>query len=630
MKEHRVKTAGKVYLETLKSSRLILPIETDTGLRDIANRLDGLPLALATAGSYLFQTSMTASKYLQHHNASWLELQRTSPQLLSYEDQTIYSTWNMSYIHIRKEDMSAAKLLELWAYFDNHDLWYDMLRSGTGEWAPAWFNHIIGSELAFEAAITKCKKHALVESLTDSDGYTMHHCVYAWAKSVLFKTIEDQTMRLALICIGNTVSSEITSQGVTIRQRLLPHSERCIKLLRGWDREGKNTRINEICIAQFYGVVPGLYYDRARVMEAESMSLRAFSILSKFYGLDSLDALDAALKLAVIYTAQRQFNKAEMIYKLALFGFEEKFGQDHEFTLSLTRRLGVFYRNLDRMKEARLCLQRALTGYEKAFGPNHYEVLKTAEDLGLLYYEEGKLKEAELMIQRALTADEDKYGPDDEHTLDAITNLGMVYQKQGRSKEADSLFKRALTGYETNFGRDCRYTLVSARHLGLFYVDIGKFMEAESMHQRVLTGYENLLGPDKLSTLNAVSDLGGLYGRQRKFTEAERSFLRFLRGYIRNPPRDLEEPLRLFYCMGVLYQDMQDFEKAREFLSQAYKGRRELLGSQHLGTIKALNALRELDEKIEQEKQGPRSLYRSRRSRRPYERRVIFPWRRRL
>ena len=263
---------------------MIFTVETDAGLRDIANRLDGLPLALATAGSYLFQTSMTASKYLQHYNTSWLELQRTSPQLLSYEDQTIYSTWNMSYIHIRKEDMSAAKLLEFWAYFDNHDLWYDMLKAGNCGWAPAWFKHLVGSELAFEAAVTKCKKHSLVESLADSDGYTMHHCVHAWVKSVLLKTIEDHTMRLALTCIGDTVSSERTPQGMTMRQRLLPHSERCIELMRDWDREGENTRTNEICIARFYGFMPGLYCYSGRLMEAESMSLRRFNIFKKFYG----------------------------------------------------------------------------------------------------------------------------------------------------------------------------------------------------------------------------------------------------------------------------------------------------------------------------------------------------------
>ena len=55
---------GKVYPEITRTFKLILTIETDVGLRDIANQLDGLPLALATAGSYLFQTSMPASKYL--------------------------------------------------------------------------------------------------------------------------------------------------------------------------------------------------------------------------------------------------------------------------------------------------------------------------------------------------------------------------------------------------------------------------------------------------------------------------------------------------------------------------------------------------------------------------------------
>ena len=60
---------------------------------ELATELDGLPLALATAGAYLDQTAIGFSDYLRLYKASWAKLLETSPELSSYEDRTLYSTW---------------------------------------------------------------------------------------------------------------------------------------------------------------------------------------------------------------------------------------------------------------------------------------------------------------------------------------------------------------------------------------------------------------------------------------------------------------------------------------------------------------------------------------------------------
>jgi hypothetical protein len=89
---------------------------------ELAKLLDGLPLALATAGAYLGQVSISVEKYIHYYTDSWLKLQKTSPGLLSYEDRTLYTTWNLSYEHIQTQNEKAAQLLRLWAYFDNQDV----------------------------------------------------------------------------------------------------------------------------------------------------------------------------------------------------------------------------------------------------------------------------------------------------------------------------------------------------------------------------------------------------------------------------------------------------------------------------------------------------------------------------
>lgn len=67
----------------------------------LIKELDGLPLALSTAGAYLEHVSMTLSDYLWLYKALWLNLQTMSPPLESYEDRSLYTTWQITFDRIQ-------------------------------------------------------------------------------------------------------------------------------------------------------------------------------------------------------------------------------------------------------------------------------------------------------------------------------------------------------------------------------------------------------------------------------------------------------------------------------------------------------------------------------------------------
>jgi hypothetical protein len=91
----------------------------DVDALKVADELDGLPLALATAGAYLHLVPDSFAEYLQAYGESWLRLQQDTLQLLSYEDRTLYTTWGISLDHVKQQSSLARRLLQLWAYFDN-------------------------------------------------------------------------------------------------------------------------------------------------------------------------------------------------------------------------------------------------------------------------------------------------------------------------------------------------------------------------------------------------------------------------------------------------------------------------------------------------------------------------------
>ena len=72
----------------------------DTDAVKLTKELDGFPLALATAGAYLNQVVISFSDYLRLYEKSWAKLQKTSPELSSYEDRTLYSIWQISFEHV--------------------------------------------------------------------------------------------------------------------------------------------------------------------------------------------------------------------------------------------------------------------------------------------------------------------------------------------------------------------------------------------------------------------------------------------------------------------------------------------------------------------------------------------------
>ena len=98
----------------------LLPVDVDSATNkiettavELVKELDGLPLALSTAGAYLEHVTTSFSEYLRLYKASWLKLQQTSPQLRSYEDRSLYTTWLVTLDRIEQQNPASAKLLKL-------------------------------------------------------------------------------------------------------------------------------------------------------------------------------------------------------------------------------------------------------------------------------------------------------------------------------------------------------------------------------------------------------------------------------------------------------------------------------------------------------------------------------------
>jgi tetratricopeptide (TPR) repeat protein len=472
----------------------------DGDAQTLVQTLDGLPLALATAGAYLYQVSTSFADYLRLYNASWLRLQQKTPQLLSYEDRALYSTWDISLDHVKQQSLPAAKLLQLWAYFDNQDVWFELLRECPQD-GPKWLLQLTEDQLSFDEALRVLCEHALVEAdatlrddRVESLGYSMHSCVHSWTKHVVNEQWDVNIARLALKCVGLHVPVRDTRKNWVVEQRLVQHANRCHEYL-GRGLVGQDD--DEMMLRAIHKLGQ-LYAHRGKLVEAEEMFRLALEGKEKALGLgrDHTSTLETVNNLGILYKDQGKLDEAEEMYQRALAGYEKVLGlgRDHKSTLAIVNNLGLLYVIQGKLDEAEKMYQWALAGYEKVLRPDHISTLNTVNNLGMLYVDQGKLDEAEDMYLRALVGREKALGRDHTSTLNTANNLGILYRKQRKLDKAEEMYRRALAGKEKALGPDHIDTLNTVNNLSNLYVDQGKLDDAEDMYRRALYGYEKRLG----------------------------------------------------------------------------------------------------------------------------------------
>ncbi|KAL8765088.1 MAG: hypothetical protein Q9194_006681 [Teloschistes cf. exilis] len=438
-------------------------VNGDTSATKLALRLDGLPLALATAGAYLNQSADSFDDYLELYNNSWSELSQHSRGPVDYEERTLYSTWNVSFQQVRGQDPVAAELLKLIAYLDNQDLWYGLFQRELDD-APEWWVEMTKSRVRFNQAISTLHGYSLLE--IGEGGYSLHTCEHDWTLEYLNRKIDQEKCRIAVRCVAANVNWESEAEYWVRNRRILPHARRLqhfrITAAVGW------AGIESDDLARF----AYLYKQNDMNSEAEKMCRRALDGYEKAWGPDHTSTLGTVNNLGILYADQGKHGEAEKMYRRALDGNEKAWGPDHTSTLDTVNNLGLLYKDQGKHGEAEKMYRRALDGYEKAWGPNHLSILRTTNNLRLLNAVQAEHFELAFEIV---------FG----HLSVAIGNL---YSDQGKMAEVEEMYQRALDGQEKALGREHTSTLNTVNSLRNLYADQEKMAEAEKMYQRALDG----------------------------------------------------------------------------------------------------------------------------------------------
>lgn len=148
-------------------------------MNKLVHRLGHLPLALVQAGTYIRERGTGCSKYLDLYETSWARLVAETPHLRDYENGSIQTTWLISYERIGQGNPTAARFLQLWAYLDHQDMWYELISRGSkGCRGYDWLQELAESEIGFKRVMKALLDYSLIESRQESGSYSMHPVVH--------------------------------------------------------------------------------------------------------------------------------------------------------------------------------------------------------------------------------------------------------------------------------------------------------------------------------------------------------------------------------------------------------------------------------------------------------------------
>ncbi|OKL55669.1 hypothetical protein UA08_08961 [Talaromyces atroroseus] len=564
---------------------------------ELLRLLEGLPLALAQAATYMSETGTSFSTYTRLYKEQWKDLMEVENTALlrSYGNRSISTTWMVSYNAIRTKNEGAANLLLLWAHLDHKTLPFWILQAGAHRSSAlandlsAWLRDATDDEVKFLQVVRLLRSYCLIESLPGSSTHSTHPVVHQWAFHIQDEHQRTELSRLAVLVIGYAVPDMHATEYHQKQRQLFPHAESWIERM---ERATADTII-EVNKEVSYALhrMGMLLSDRGNLLKAEKMYQRALEGKEKAWGPDHTSTLDTVNNLGLLYADQGKLADAEKMYQRALEGKEKAWSPDHTSTLDTVNNLGLLYADQGKLADAEKMYQRALEGKEKAWGLNHTLTLDTVNNLGLLYADQGKLADAEKMYQRALEGYEKAWGPNHTLTLDTVNNLGILYKNQGKLADAEKMYQRALEGKEKAWGLNHTSTLDTVNNLGLLYADQGKLADAEKMYQRALEGYEKAWGPDHTSTLDTVNNLGLLYADQGKLADAEKMYQRALEGYEKAWGPDHTSTLDTVNNLGLLYADQGKLADAEKMYQRALEGYEKAWGPDHTSTLNTVNNL---------------------------------------
>lgn len=506
--------------------------------RDIAQAMDGLPLALDQAGAYIEETGCSLFDYFDRYRKQRITLLDLRGETNAEHPEPVTTTWRLSFAKVEQINPAAAALLRLCTFLHPDDIPEAFITNGATLLGPL-LEPVAADPAQLDAAIATLRKFSLVRRHAQQKMLTIHRLVQA----VLKDAMDTETQRLWAGRVVRVINRSFPRGDQVAHwsdcQRYLPHVYLCLPLIEQW-------HLASLEAAHLLDQA-GLYLlEQAQYTQARYLLRTALTMREEMQGTDHLDVAETMNYLAGTYLYQGMYTQAEDLF------------------------------------------QQVLAIRERLQGPTHSDVAIELNNLALLYNKQGKYAQAEPLFLRALAIWEQAPSMEHPDVARTLNNLALLYQDQHKFSQAEALYLRGLTIWEHLSDPAHPDLAVSLNNLAKLYARLGKYTQAESLFQRVLEIREKTLGAEHPAVAHSLDFLAQMYQSEWKYALAELFFKHSLN--IRRRALGLEHPdvAHSLTHLAHLYSSLGAYEKAEPLFRQAIAIFEQALGPAHPALADAL------------------------------------------
>jgi tetratricopeptide (TPR) repeat protein len=446
----------------------------------LAEALGSLPLALEQAGAYIEETGCSIEAYLDLFRIY-------SKKLMTHEagsnyQETVATTWKVSFEQVKKSSAEAENLLSLCAFLAPDEIPLPVLISKGSRHLPDSLAMAIRDDTGFLSLLASLRRYSLVK-VSEDLFVSVHRLVQAVGRDRLSEGDMKKWAGIAVLLLNEAFQFDRNKpQTWPACSTLLPHAL------------------------------------------AATEHAKELQVAMKPTG----ELVTALSKYSV---GRAEFATVKAAFKQALWMDEHIHDPDHPTVAQDATNLGFLLKNKGDLQDARPYFERALKINLQAYGADDPRVATSRNNLGIILKDLGCLKQAQREFKRALKINENKYGAEHLEVVVILNNLGYLLKDQGDLDGAQMYFERALQIKEAEQGGDRRGVATTLNNLGIIRAAKDDLDPAQTYFKRALEENEKFYGANHPEVATTLNNLGYLMKKKSDVERARRYFRRALRIY---------------------------------------------------------------------------------------------------
>ncbi|KAH6887544.1 P-loop containing nucleoside triphosphate hydrolase protein [Thelonectria olida] len=564
--------------------------ETDAAM-ELIKLLDLIPLAISQAGSYIQQRGprMSITEYLHQFRRSeddrcrLLEEGSTDLRREGGASNSVLTTWQISFDHIRSRRPSAADLLSLMSFFDCQGIPELVLR-------PHAQSRVEDQSQSNNQP--RSKKHKWVRLADRFSRFRLKKREIDKSDDIETRSISDETLghefeadililRQFCFIVTNTEENTFGMHGL-------------VQLSTRWWLKAQNEipRFQSVYINRMSTAFPAgdLYehWGTCRVL---------FPHLEAGIGLE-VPVKELQKKWAGVLLSggryadsQGHYTKAEKMVGNAMLIYETVCGGEHDDRLECISWVGTILLKKGDYKKTEELFVQLLDTRRKILGDDNYKTLEVMQELGWVFQKQGRWKEAQELFEKVLERCKEMRGVDHLDTLVVMENLCRVLSKQGWWQDAEELQIQVLDGRKKALGEEHPETLTAAGELASILTLQGRWDESEELETKVLEISRRILGKEHPDTLDSMDNLANVYLKQKRWKEAETLLVQVVETSKRTHGTEHPDTLASMNNLAHVWKGMGRLDDAISLLEECASLSQQKLGPDHPDTRISLRHL---------------------------------------